>query len=163
MVLSAKRITEIADEEVDRILEKEQYMVDTLYGEGGFIGDIVLPGPQRLDRYWAVTPDLSDVLMLVDPDWESRIRAGLDKGPVNPYWINLLREPGLLKKMSQDFVRLNTQHEDRYQGATHEVPQGSGAQSAPLPAGGGLPLPMAPTSGPPQPGAGGYPGGFGAP
>lgn len=117
MVLSAKRITEIADEEVDRILKKEKYMVDTLYGEGGFIGDIMLPGPERLDKYWAVTPDLSDVMMLTDPDWELRIRNGLDNPPVNPYWLNLLREPGLLKSTSQDFLRLNAQYADRYQGA----------------------------------------------
>jgi hypothetical protein len=118
MVLSAKRKTEIADEEVTRVLEDEKRIVDSLAAEGGFIGDIMLPGPERLDKYWAMTPDLNDVPLLIDSGWELRIRNGLDRAPVNPYWRNLLREPGLLEKTSRDFVRLNTQYADRFAEAT---------------------------------------------
>lgn len=139
MVLSAKEEAQIIDEEIEAMFAEEEELADQILEDGGMPGDIALPGPQRLDRYWAVTPDLSDVLLLVDPDWESRIRAGLDKGPVNPYWINLLREPGLLKKTSQDFVRLNKQHEDRYEGGADEA----------IPPAVGQPAPVAPSGGPP--------------
>lgn len=108
-------MTEIADEEVDRALKGEKERADSIYADGGFIGDIQMPGPQRLDRYWLVTPNLADLAGLSDPNWEDRIRAGFDPPPVNPYWMNLLREPGLLKKTSQDFMRLNAQYEGRYE------------------------------------------------
>jgi hypothetical protein len=163
MVVSAKRKTEIADEEVTRSLKDEQYYVDTLYEEGGFIGDIMLPGPARLDKYWSVTPDLSDLELITDPNYEVRLRQGLDRPPVNSYWMNLLREPGLFTKTALDFVRLNAQYADRYAGGTNEVPQSPGPPSAPLPAGGGLPLPVASAAGPPQPGAGGGLGSYGPP
>ncbi len=118
MPTSAKRLTEIADEEIDFVLEKEKELVDTLYGEGGFIGDIVLPEKQRLAKYWAVT-QMEDVLMLVEPHWEEWIRGGpnlygeLSRPPVSPYWKNLLREPGLFKETAADFVRLNTADQKR--------------------------------------------------
>ncbi len=115
---SAKRITEIADEEINYVLENEKYMVDTLYGEGGFVGDIPLPEKKRLAKYWAVT-EMADVLMLVEPHWEEWIRGGpnlygeLAREPVSPYWKNLLREPGLFKETAADFVRLNTADQKR--------------------------------------------------
>lgn len=149
MVVSAKRKTAIADEEITRSLEQEKYYVDTLYGEGGFIGDIMLPGPQRLDQYWTYTPNLSDIELITDPNYETRLRAGLDRPPINPYWKNLLREPGLFTKTAADFVRLNAQYADRYQGGTNEV------QAAPLPGSPGLPSPQMAAPMPPQPPAGG--------
>lgn len=113
MSLSARRETEIAEEEIRRALEDENRLVAEMSKEG-LIGDIPLPAPQRLDRYWLVTKDLSDLAGLSDPNWEDRIRQGFDPPPVNPYWVNLLREPGLLKKTSQDFMRLAAQYADRY-------------------------------------------------
>jgi len=114
MSLSAKRETEIADEEIQRALEDENRLVAEMSKEG-LIGDIHLPGPQRLDRYWLVTPDLSDIPGLTDPEWESQIRQGFAPPPVNPYWRNLLRIPGLLKELSRDFIKLNAQYEGRYE------------------------------------------------
>ncbi len=106
-MLTPREQTELTDEVIDRMFAEENDLVAELAEDGGFIGDILLPGPKRLDAYWAATPDLSDVPGLLDPNWESLIRRGLDPGPKNPYWKNLLREPGLLKEVSQDFVRLN--------------------------------------------------------
>lgn len=97
------------------MLQREKQRAESIYEDGGFIGDERLPGPERLDRYWLATRDLTDLPGLTDPNWEERIRQGFDPPPVNPYWKNLLREPGLLKEVSQDFMRLNQQHEGRYE------------------------------------------------
>jgi hypothetical protein len=114
MPLTAKEETDIIEEEIDAMFAEETDLANSIIADGGLPGDIALPGPERLDKYWAVTPDLSDVPLLIDPDWELRIRNGLDRGPVNPYWKNLLRQPGLLKATSQDFVRLNAQYKDHF-------------------------------------------------
>lgn len=110
MTISSQRKTAIIDEEVQRVLEREEALTESIYEDGGFPGDIQLPGPQRLNAYWTYTTDLTDIPLLIDPDWELRIRNGMDQPPVNPYWKNLLRIPGLLKKTSQDFVRLNQKY-----------------------------------------------------
>lgn len=110
MTLTSQRMTEIIDEEVERMLKHEEAFAESIYVDGGFPGDLELPGPQRLKAYWAMTPDLSDIPLLLDPDWEMRIRHGLDQPPVNPYWKNQLRIPGSLKKLSQDFVKLNQKY-----------------------------------------------------
>lgn len=115
MTLTSKRRTEIADEEIDRMLSHEKEAMDAIYEDGGFIGDVALPAPERLDRYWLVTPDLSDLSLLIEPGAEEMIRQGLIPGPVNPYWKNLLREPGLFKEQAADFMRLNQRYPDRYQ------------------------------------------------
>ncbi len=144
MSISAKRLTEIADEEIDIILGKEKHLVDTLYGEGGFIGDIVLPANQRLAKYWAVT-QMPDVLMLVEPHWEEWIRGGqalygeLARPPVSPFWLNLLREPGLFKETAADFVRLNTADQKR---------KAAGGEGETIPADRGQPQPVAEGGGP---------------
>lgn len=150
MTLTAKRETEIIDEEIDAMYADEKQIADSIIDDGGMPGDIALPGPERLDAYWRVTPDLSDVPLLLDPDWELRIRNGFDRPPVNPYWKNLLRQPGLLKETAADFVRLNAQYADRYQ---NEVAQGPGQPA--FPANGGVPLPQTPAPGPAQPQVGG--------
>ena len=130
------------------------------------VGDIPLPANQRLAKYWSVT-QMQDVLMLVEPMWETWIRGGpalygeLARPPVSPFWLNLLREPGLFEDTAADFVRLNTADQKR-KAAGGEVSLGSEAQAAPQPAGNSLPLSMAPAAGPPQPGAGGNPGGAGS-
>ncbi len=144
MPVSAKRITEIADEEIDLVLENEKYMVDTLYGEGGFVGDIVLPGNQRLAKYWSVT-DKADVMLLTFPSWETWIRGGpnlygeFSRPPVSPYWLNLLREPGLFKDTAADFVRLNTADQKR---------KAAGGEGETIPADRGQPQPVAEGGGP---------------
>ncbi len=170
MVLTAKRKTEIADEEVTRSLEKEKYYVDTLYDEGGFIGDIQLPGPQRLDKYFSVDPatgqpliSWNDLPRMIDPDWEKWIRAGLAPGPESNYLKNLLREPGLLTEVCKDLVSLTKKYPNRYEGGNDAVAQSPGAAPAPLPASNSLPLPMAPAVGPTQPQVGGGAGSYGAP
>lgn len=113
MSLSAQRETEIAEEEIRRSLADENRIVAELSKEG-LIGDIHMPGPERLDRYWLLTKDLADLPGLTDPTWEDRIRQGFDNPPVNPFWVNLLREPGLLKKTAADFMSLNAKYQDRY-------------------------------------------------
>ena len=153
-MLTPKEETEIADEEIDQMLKEEDGIVAEMVKDGSFIGDVMLPGPERLDQYWAMTPDLSDVPLLIDPDWELRIRHGLDRPPVNPYWKNLLREPGLLKSTSQDFVSLNQRFADRYEVAD-EVALNTSQESASFPAGGGLPLAPQATLSTPQSSAGG--------
>lgn len=81
--------------------------------DGALPGDIMLPGPERLDKYWTLI-QFADVPKLLDPNWEMVIRNGLDPGPVSPYLKNLLRVPGLLKQVGADFTRLNAQYAERY-------------------------------------------------
>lgn len=116
MTITSARKTAIVEEEVTAMLERVQKRADAFNQDGAMIGDLHMPGPKRLDQYWAATPNLADVPYLTDPNWEDRIRQGLDKPPVNPYWVNLLRVPGLLKKTAADFVRLNAQYSDKYEG-----------------------------------------------
>lgn len=161
MTLTSQRKTEIIEERVTAMLKRIPDRAAAINEDGALPGDIMLPGPQRLDKYWAVTQDFSDVPLLLDPNWEQRIRQGLDQPPKNPYWLNLLRIPGLLKKTSADFVALNARYADRYQGGSNAVAQSP--EQLPVAAGGGLPVPQAPAPGPPQPPAGGGLGGYGAP
>ncbi len=157
MTLTSQRKTQIIEEQVTAMLKRVKQRADAFNEDGAMVGDITMPGPQRLDKYWAVTPDLSDVPLLIDPGWEVRIRHGLDRPPVNPYWKNLLRVPGLLESTARDFVRLNQQYADRYQGGTNEV------QPAPLAGSPGLPSPQMAAPLPAQPAAGGGAPGYSAP
>src|SRR5678816_3403635 len=90
MVISSQRLTQIVDEQIEAMLKRVEKRAEAFNQDGAMVGDITMPGPQRLDKYWAVT-DLNDVPLLIDPDWELRIRNGLDQPPVSPYWKNLLR------------------------------------------------------------------------
>lgn len=117
MTLSAQRETQIADEEIQRSLEDENRLVRELSKEG-LIGDVHLPAPERLDRYWLLTPNLTDVPLLAAaaefPQIEELMRSGEAPMPVNPHWQNLMREPGLFTEQAKDFIRLNAQYEGRY-------------------------------------------------
>ncbi len=112
MTITSKRKTEIVETLVDRMLSRVQERAERINEDGGMPGDIALPGRERLDAYWAMTPDLTDLPLLIDPDWELRIRQGLDQPPVNPYWKNTLSIPGMLKRLSHDFMSLNERYAD---------------------------------------------------
>lgn len=114
MTLTVKEENDIIDEEVDLMYEEENEMVENIADDGGLPGDLLFPGPERLDRYWLVTKDLSDLQLLIDPNSEEFIRRNLIRPPVNPYWLNQLSIPGEFTKKAKDFMALNARYADRY-------------------------------------------------
>lgn len=115
MTLTTKRKTELIEERVNAMLDRIPERARSINEDGGLPGDLLLPGPQRLDRYWLLTKDLSDLPLLIDAkESEMLIRKGVIPGPVNPYWINQLRIPGQFTELAQDFMALNKQYEGRY-------------------------------------------------
>lgn len=156
--------TKIAERRVKEKLAIGMRLFEQIRKEGGFIGDTLPPGPERLDNYWAITTVFSDIALIMDPNAEKLIRAGLSPAPQSPGWANYLRIPGLFTERAKDFVALNERFQDRYkQGGTNEVAPSPAPPSQPLPSGAGVSLPMAPAPGPPQPGVGSGVGGYGAP
>jgi hypothetical protein len=133
MTISSQRKSAIIEELVDRMHARIPARADAINQDGHLPGTLMMPGKQRLDFFWAMTPDFSDVPLLLDPDWELRIREGLDRAPVNPYWLNHLSIPGMLKQYSQDFKALIL----RYAEDGNEVRQDS-REPAPVPASGGV-------------------------
>lgn len=116
MTLSTERKTAIIEERVDRMLDRILDRAKAINQDGGLPGDLMLPGPQRLEQYWRYTPDLSDLPLLIDgKESEEMIRQGLVPPPVNPYWLNQLSIPGQFTELAQDFMSLNAQYADRYE------------------------------------------------
>ena len=112
MTIHSKRKSEIIEERVSRMHARIPERAATINEDGHLPGTLMMPGRERLDFFWARTPDFLDVPLLLDPDWELRIRNGLDNPPVNPYWKNMLSVPGMLKEYSQDFKSLMIRYAD---------------------------------------------------
>ena len=137
MTISSQRKSEIIEERVSRMHERIPRRAAAINEDGHLPGTMMMPGKERLDFYWARTPDFTDVPLLLDPDWELRIRNGLDKPPVNPYWLNHLSVPGMLKEYSQDFKSLILKYADE---EVSDAPvRTNRGEPAPVPASGGAP------------------------
>ncbi len=113
MPLSGAEMTAIMDDVINELFDKFTETADSLFpsenklSAGALPGDILPHGADRLQQYWAMTPDLSDLPKIIDPNFELRLRQGLDQPPVNPYWVNQLRIPGQFTLLAKDFMALN--------------------------------------------------------
>lgn len=137
MTLSSQKKTQIIEERVRLMHERIPKRAAALNEDGHLPGTIFLPGPQRLDKYWQFI-SLNDAMKCLNPHWEDDIKMGLDPvGPESPYLKNLLRVPGLFKKTTADFVRLNAQYADRYQEGSNATVPTDTRQPEPVPPGGG--------------------------
>lgn len=119
MTLSTKRKSEIIEERVNRMLDRIPERAKAINQDGGLPGDLLLPGPERLDRYWLLTKDLRDIPLLIDgKESERLIREGVIPPPVNPYWKNQIRIPGQFAELAADFMALNQRYQGRYDQAS---------------------------------------------
>ncbi len=118
MPLSGADMTAIMDDVINDLFDHFTEVADSLFpsenklSAGALPGDILPPGMDRLEDYWAKTPALPDgtnpdVAKIIDPNYELRLRQGLDQPPVNPYWVNQLRIPGQFTLLAKDFMALN--------------------------------------------------------
>lgn len=158
-MLTSERKTAIVEARVDRMLKRAIERAKAYNGDGAMMGDIHQPDRKRWDMYWAATPNLSDIELITDPGYETRVRNALDRQPVNPFWLNQLRIPGLFTATARDFMRVNEKAIKL--GWINEMAPSTSPASTPIAAGGGLPLPQTPASSTPQPEAGGGGGGYG--
>jgi len=55
MTLTTKRKTQIIEERVNAMLDRIPERAAAINEDGGLPGDLLLPGPERLDRYWLLT------------------------------------------------------------------------------------------------------------
>lgn len=161
MTIASQRKTTIIEERVRAMHERIPIRAKALNEDGHLPGTILLPAQPRLMKYRAVI-SFPDAIKCLNPNWEDDIRRGIDPvGPESPYLINLLRVPGLFKQVTADYMALEKRDAEKQLGGSNAVAQSP--EQSPVAAGGGLPLPMAPALGPPQPAAGGGAGSYGAP
>lgn len=95
-------MTKIVNEEVTALFKDFQKEADTIYG-GGMLGDMKLKGPQELTAMLSQITDLRDIPMLLDPEWEDRIRQNLDVPPASPMLFEKLAIPGMLTEFGKRF------------------------------------------------------------
>ncbi len=118
MPLSGAEMTAIMDDVINELFDKFTETADSLFpsenklSAGALPGDILPHGADRLQQYWAMTPDLRDLPRIIDPaNYELRLRQGLEPSdhpdPYNPYWANQIRVPGQFTLLAKDFMSLN--------------------------------------------------------
>lgn len=76
-----------------------------LFPDGLLPGEFKLKAVQRLNQYLDNT-DPQDYEKVFDPDFEMKLRMGLGKAPVSPYWLKLLAVPGQFTEKAKDFKKL---------------------------------------------------------
>ncbi len=112
MPLSGAEMTAIMDDVISELFDHFTEVADSLFpsenklSAGALPGDILPHWLDRLQQYWAVTPR-EDLPKIIDPNFELRLRQGLDQPPVGPFWLNQLRIPGQFTLLAKDFMALN--------------------------------------------------------
>lgn len=102
---NTRDLTEVLDEEVTAALSQIMEVAEEIFPEG-LPGDLKLTGKAEMNSITAMITSLPDMMLLLDPGWEERIRNNEDVPPQSPRLLNLLRVPGLLTKTSQRYNSL---------------------------------------------------------
>ena len=98
-------MTAIVNEEITAMFKDFQQEAEAIYG-GGMLGDLKLKGPQEFQAMIDQITDLRDITMLLDPEWEDRIRRQEDIPPYSPKLLEKLAIPGMLKDFGKRFAVL---------------------------------------------------------
>ena len=109
--------TKLMQDKANAYADRIQQRAEELFPDGVFPGTKPLQGRQKLTQYLTVTVDLSDLELIADPNYEMKLRAGLEiRTPLSPYWQRTLSIPGEFTKQAAEYVDLM----ERYAGGEPE-------------------------------------------
>lgn len=106
--LPGETMTELMKEAVAEMLAELEPLSREVYSDGVLPGTFHLSAPERLANYLNNT-DPSDMELLIDDDYLLRLKNGLDRPPVSPFWLNQISTQGTYERNRRDFVRLINQ------------------------------------------------------
>ncbi len=103
--IGGERQTELIEEAIKEILGEIENWSDSVYSDGILPGLKPLPAKERLANYYMNT-DPADMELLIDNDYLLRLKYGLDRPPVSPFWLNAVSSQGTFERMRRDFLHL---------------------------------------------------------
>lgn len=110
--LSGEKWTRIMREKTDLRAQTLMDRAKDLFG-GVFPGTVPLSPRQELTSFLAETVDLSDFELIFDPEYEQRVRAGLEtRVPMSPRWKQRLMMPGEFTRAGKRFQELSERYVD---------------------------------------------------
>lgn len=106
--LSGVRQTELIEEAVREIIGELEDWTGSVYADGILPGLKPLGAKERLASYLQQT-DPADMELLIDDDYLLRLKYGLERPPVSPFWLNAVSSQGTFERMRRDFLHLMNQ------------------------------------------------------
>lgn len=108
--IPGERQTELIEETVADLVKELEGWSDSVYSDGILPGTKTPMAKERLAGYYEMT-DPADMELLIDDDYLLRLKHGLDRPPVSPFWLNAVSSQGTFERMRRDFLHL--MHQDQ--------------------------------------------------
>jgi Mg/Co/Ni transporter MgtE len=111
--LSFPLTPEVENQLMERVLDEEIKRIDEEL-DRAFPDDMLptmeaLPGPKRLERYNALTPE-SDAMMLEHDTYLEDLAAGMAPPPFSKFWQQMLTIPDLFGEVQKDYNQLRKKY-----------------------------------------------------